>query len=130
MIDVVFAEYHDLLPIFHKPLRILMHTVHKYLIIEVFLHSGDIDYSAVSQFLELGIVDVGAVHRRYLVAFVMARGEHERVVGSRRCELHVAGHTLVGIYYRMDFDAAFLPACLRMTSHALEHGIGEQGHSS
>ena len=54
-----------------------MHTVHKYLIIEVLLHLGDINYSAVSHLLELGIVEVGAVHRRYLVPFIMAGSEHE-----------------------------------------------------
>ena len=82
MIDVILTEHNDLLTVFHESLRILMHTVHKHLIIEVFLHPGDIDYSTVGQFLELGIVDIGAVHCRYLVLLIMAWSEHERVVCS------------------------------------------------
>ena len=103
-----------------------MHTVHKYLIIEIFLHLGDIDDTAVCQFLEFGLVAVGAVHRRYRIMAVMARSEHEGVVCRSRCELHVTRHTLVGAYNRMNFDAAFLLSGLRMTSDTLENGVGEQ----
>ena len=128
MIDVILAEHHDLLPIFHKSLRILMHAVHKRLVIEVFLHLGDIDNAAVGQFLELVIVDVGAVHCRDLITLVMAWSEHERIVCRRRCELYIAWHTFIGVYHCMDFNAAFLFACLRMATNALENGIGEQAY--
>ena len=37
MVDVVLAEHHNLLTIFHKSPRILMHTVDKHLIIEFFI---------------------------------------------------------------------------------------------
>ena len=79
MIDVILAEHHDLLPIFHKSLLILMHTIHKHIMIEVFLHLCDIDNATVCQFLKFGVVDIGAVHCRYLIALVMAWNEHERV---------------------------------------------------
>ena len=126
MIYVILTEHHDLLPIFHKSLRILVHTVNKHLIIEVFLHLGDIDYASVGQFLELCIVDVGPIHRRYLIALVMARSEHKRVVCRGRRELYVAWHALVGVYHSVDFDTAFLLACLRMSSNTLENGVREQ----
>ena len=105
-----------------------MHTVHKHLIIEVFLHLGDIDYSSVGQLLKLGIVDVGAVHCRYLVLLIMAWREHERVVGSSRRVLYITWHTLIGVYHCMNLDAAFLLSRFGMTSHSLENGIGEQCH--
>ena len=49
-----------------------MHTVYKYLITEVFLHFGDIYNATVRQFLEFGIIDIGAVKSDYLVVAVMA----------------------------------------------------------
>lgn len=60
-----------------------MHAVHELLVTEIFLHPGDIDYTTVSQFLELGIIDVGMVHCRYHMAVVMVRGKQERVIGGR-----------------------------------------------
>ena len=123
MIDAVLAKHHNLLPIFHKSLRILVHAVNKNLVIEVLLHLCDINNATVCQFLEFGIIDVGAVHCRYLVTLVMARGEPERVVCSRRCELHVAGDSLVGVYHRVNLDTAFLIPRLGMSSHALENGV-------
>lgn len=57
---------------------------------------------------------------------VMARSEYERVVCRRRGELHVTRHTLVGVYHRMNFDAAFLLSGLGMASDTLDNCIGEQ----
>lgn len=131
MIDVILEEHHDRLPVFHKSLRVLVHTVHKHLVIEAFLHLRDIDDASVGQLLELGIADVGAVHCRYLIEGVMARSEHERVVCRGRRELHVAWYALIGVYHRVDFDTAFLlarlqRARLQMASDTLENGVGEQ----
>lgn len=42
VVDVALMEHHDLLPIFHKTLRILAHTVNKHLIVEaIFSRSSD-----------------------------------------------------------------------------------------
>ena len=89
-----FTENYDLLTIFHKPLWILMHTVNKHLIIEIALHFGDIYDATVCQFLEFGIVDICTVKCHNLVVAVMARSEHERVIGRRRSEPHVARERL------------------------------------
>ena len=99
MIDSVFSEDHNLLTVFHETLRILMHTVYKQLIIEIFLHFGDIYHATVSQFLEFGIVDICAVKCHYLIVMVMAWSKHERVVVRRRSELYIAWNTLVSVYY-------------------------------
>ncbi len=64
VVYTVFTEHHDLFTVFHQSLRILMHTVYKYLITEVFLHFGDIYNATVRQFLEFGIIDIGAVKER------------------------------------------------------------------
>ena len=125
MIDAILAERHNLLPIFHNSLRILMHTVHKHLIIEVFLHPGDINYSAVSHLLELGIVDVGAVHRRYIMSLIMAWSEHERVVSSRRCELYVARHRVDALMMQStDFrrhGSLYLSQRIATLYHGIKH---------
>lgn len=42
MVDVILAEHHNLLTVLHKSLLILMHSVHKHFVIEIFLHLGDI----------------------------------------------------------------------------------------
>ena len=128
MVDVALAEHHNLLTIFHNSLRFLMYTVYKYLIREFFLHLGDINNASVSQFLKLGIIDVGTVHRRYLVMLVMIWREHKRVVGCCRCELYVIWDTLIGVYHRMNLNTSFLSACLGMTTNTLEYGIGKQAY--
>ena len=56
----------------------------------------------------------------------MARSEHERVIGRRRSEPHVAGDTLVGVYDRVYLDAALLLSGPGMSADTLENGIGEQ----
>ena len=61
MVYVVFAEHYDLLAIFHEPLRILVHAVDKYLVVEVFLHFGDIYNPTVCQFFKFCIVDISPV---------------------------------------------------------------------
>ena len=52
--------------------------------------------------------------------------ELKNVMTCRRSELHIAGNPLVGVYYRVYLDAAFLLSCLRMPPNSLENGIGEQ----
>ena len=95
MIDLILTEHHDLLPIFHKSLRLLAHTVNKHPLIEVFLHLGDIDNISLGQFLKLLIVDICTVKGNNLPVLEMAGGEHEGVVGSGGGELHVTMYSLV-----------------------------------
>ena len=71
------------------------------LIHKVFLHLGDIDYTTTGQLLELSIVDIGPIRR----------------------------NAFVGVYVRMDFDAAFLLSRLWMASNTFEKHVGEQGYS-
>ena len=126
MVDAAFAEYHHLFAILHKPLLILMHTIHKYLVVEVFLHFGDIYNPTVCQFFKFCIVDISPVKSDNLIVVVMAGGEHEGVVGSRRGELYITWDSLVGMDDRVDLDASFLLSGLWMPSNALENSVGEK----
>ena len=103
-----------------------MHTVNKHLITKVFLNLGDIYDTTVRKLLKFGIVDIRTVKSDYLVVTVMARSEHERIIGRRRSEPHVAGYALVGVYDRVYFDATLLLSGLGMSADTLENGIGEQ----
>lgn len=96
---------------------------------KVLLHLRDIDYATDGLFLELSIVDIGPVQSQD-ITFDIVRGlEHEAVVCCCRCEPNVRRDAFVGVYVRMDFDAAFLLSCLWMASDALEKHVGEQGYS-
>ena len=52
--------------------------------------------------------------------------KYEGVVCSRRWELHIVWDTLIGMYDRVYFDVAFLPARLWMTAATFEYQVGEQ----
>ena len=60
----------------------------------------------------------------------MAWSKHERVVGRLRIELYIAWNTLVGVYYRVFLDAAFLLPGVGMSTHTLENSIREQSNGS
>ena len=92
-----FTEYHDLFPIFHKTFRILMHTVHKYLITEFLLHIGDIHHVSFCKFFIFGIVDIGTVEGNNLIMPIVAWSEHEGVISGCGGKLHIAVNAFIGM---------------------------------
>ena len=95
---------------------------------QVLLHFGYVSHATPCQFLELFIVDVGAVHGKH-VAIVKVRGlQHETVVGGRGGEPDVARHALVCADDRMDLHAALFLSQLGVPADAPEYQAGEQGH--
>ena len=126
MVYAVFTEHHHLLTVLHLSLWILTHTVHKYLVTEVFLHFSDIYDITLRKFLKFSIVDIRAVKCQYLVVAVMTRSKHKRVVCRCRSELHIAGHALICLYYRVYLDAALLLSGFGMPADTLENSVGEQ----
>ena len=89
------------------------------------LHFGYVSHATPCQFLELFIVDVGAVHGKH-VAIVKVRGlQHETVVGGRGGEPDVARHALVCANDRMDLHAALFLSQLGVPADAPEYQVGE-----
>ena len=125
MADTALSEHHHLLTVFHQPLPVHIHAVCQHLILEVFLHLGDIDNISLGQFLKLLIVDICTVKGNNLPVLEMAGGEHEGVVGSGGGELHVTMYSLVCMNDGMHLYATLLLSCLGMTSHALEDDVRE-----
>ena len=123
MADVIFTDRYGLPTDLNQTLWILMNVVHKCLITEIFLHFGDIYYTPFRQFLKFGIVDICTVKCYYLVVPVMTRSKHELVVSCRRSELHIAGNTFIGVYYRVYLDAAFLLSGLGVPANSLENTL-------
>ena len=110
----------------HDPFREHVHRVGNGLIDKFFLHFSDINDTPPGQFLELRVINIGPVHGDDLPGGVVGRREHEAVVGRRRSETYIRGYTFVGVDVHVDFQAAFLPARLRVAAHSLEHEVGEQ----
>ena len=98
MVYSLFSEDNHLLTIFHKSLRILVHTVNKNLVIQVLFHFGHIHHPPLGQLLEFVIADLCAVKCDYLVMAVMACSKHERVVGRREHRpTHLRWHVLQNV---------------------------------
>jgi len=128
MVDTALPEHRHLLTVFHQSIFVHIHAVYQHLVLEVFLHLGDIDDISLCQLLKLLIVDICTVQGNDLLMLEMAWGEHEGIVGSGRGELHVTMYSLVCMNDGMHLYATLLLSRLRMPSHALEDDVGEQGY--
>ncbi len=129
MADAALPEHYHLLAIFHHPLLIHIHAVCQYLVLEVFLHLGDIDDVPLGKFLKLLVVDIRTVQCNDLVMSEMAGCKHEGITGSGGGELHVTMNTLVCMNDGMHFYAPFLLSRFRMPTHAFEYDVREQCYS-
>lgn len=130
MADVIPAEHNHLLPVFHFPVSIHLHTVYKCLISEILLHFCNIHHAFFREFLKFPVIDVSPVHSDNLFMLIIIRCKHERVISCGRGELYIARHSLIGMYDRVHLDAALHPARLRMPSDTLEYRVGEKRNSS
>ena len=77
MVDTALPEHHHLLTVFHQPGLVHIHAVCQHIVLETFLHLGDIDDVSLSQFLELLIVDICTVKGNDLIMLEMAGREHD-----------------------------------------------------
>ena len=125
MADTALPEHHHLLTVFHQPLPVHIHAVCQHLVLEAFLHLGDIDDVPLRKFLKLLVVDIRTVQGNDLLMLEMAGGEHEGIVGGGGGELHVTMHSLVCVNDGMHLYATFLLSRLGMPSHALEDDVRE-----
>ena len=66
-------------------------------------------HAPVGQFLKFLIIDIGTVKSHYLITIIVRRSEHERVVCSCGCKLHIARHAFIGMDYRVHLYATFMP---------------------
>ncbi len=80
----------------------------------------------VRQFLEFGIIDIGAVKSDYLVVVVMARSKHEESLVAAEVNCTSQGTPSLAMYYRVYLDTSLLLSRLGVSANTLENSVGEQ----
>ena len=121
MVDFALPEHYHLLAIFHQPLLAHIHAACQYLVLEVFLHLGDIDDVPLRKFLKLPVVDIRTVHGNDFAMLEMAGRKHEGIICGGGGEPDVPMNSLVFVNDGMHFYATLLLSRLGMTTHALEN---------